>query len=135
VGDFSDLWFRLFRTKVTGRPVARMAAFTCRRTSDRLRGGPGTSGGARRDAAGGGKGALDAQRGDGGQVVVLLVTRLEVPSDTETSCARPYSLVRRGGCRRPEDVAAGRRDQTRGDGFLALWERRDRIDRSGRERL
>jgi hypothetical protein len=47
--------------------------------------------------------------------VVLLVTRLEVPSDTETSCARPYSLVRRGDCRRPEDEAAGRRDQTRGN--------------------
>jgi hypothetical protein len=47
---------------------------------------------------------------------VLLVTTLEVPSDTETSCARPYSLVRRGGCRRPEDEAAGRGDQTRGNG-------------------
>ena len=30
----SDLWFRLFRTKVTGRPVARMAAFTYRRMLD-----------------------------------------------------------------------------------------------------
>jgi len=33
-----------------------------------------------------------------------------------------------------EEEAAGRRDQTRGNGFLALWERRDRIERSGKER-
>ena len=33
---------------------------------------------------------------DGGQVVVLLVTRVEVPSDTEMELrSSPYSLVRR----------------------------------------